>query len=124
MDAFQVFETLKLDGFHLETDGKFLEVAPADKLSQYLIEIIKTKKHDLIRIIKAEHRLNKVSQMLNNDLSIKRAVITDVESDAENVIMTIAIRDVAMFEVFILKSKFDGLAILQILEKLNYETTH
>ena len=69
-------------------------------------------------------RYKRVLKMLEDDAKIKRAVVNDVESDSDNVIMTIAIRDTAVFEVFILKSRFDGLSALQILDNLNYQTTH
>ena len=71
-----------------------------------------------------EQRRERVLKILEDDLLIKRAVFNDVESDIDNVIIAVAIRNAGTFEMAISKAKFNGMAIQQILDNLNHQNTH
>jgi len=45
------------------------------------------------------------------------ACITDIEADPENVVVAIAMRDVATFQLWIPRAKWDGPLFLDMLEK-------
>lgn len=74
----------------------------------------------------AEHarakRREKVLRMLSENPDTKRAIITDLDSDSDNVILTIAIRDVATSEMLIPKYKYDGLVLLELIHNLDHAT--
>jgi len=71
--------------------------------------------------LKAEARRQKVLNALVEKPETKRAIITDIESNPDNVILAIAIRDQYTFEMLIPKDKYDALMILEL---LNCESVH
>lgn len=64
-----------------------------------------------------EQRRKKVLTMLSENPTIQRAFVTDAESDPDNVILTVAIRDVASFEMLIPREKYDPFLLLQTIER-------
>ena len=56
-------------------------------------------------------------KILDDKPDIQRAFITDSEADPKNVIVTIAIRNVASFEITISKSRFDPFLFLELIER-------
>ena len=64
-----------------------------------------------------ERRRLKVLAMLADKPETQRAFITDMESDPDNVIMTIAIRDQYTFEMLIPKSKYDPFILLELIKR-------
>lgn len=67
--------------------------------------------------LKRESRRLKVLAMLAEKPDSQRAIITNLDSDPDNVILTIAIRNVATFEMQIPKQKYDGFMLLELIEK-------
>ena len=53
--------------------------------------------------------------MLDDKPNVHRAFVTDTESDARHVIVTIAIRGVASFEMLIPMDKYDPFLMLELL---------
>jgi hypothetical protein len=70
----------------------------------------------------AEARRQAVLSMLANELGITYALTSDTEADPDAVIITLAIRDKATCELKIPKDRYDGLAILQIIEQQTNES--
>lgn len=66
---------------------------------------------------KHEERRKKVLAMLADKPDSQRAIITDMNSDRDNAILTIAIRDQYSFEILIPKGKYDAFALLKLIEK-------
>lgn len=64
-----------------------------------------------------ERRREKVLKMLEDDPKIQRAFVTDTEADPQHVILTIAVRGVASFELLIPKDRYDGFMLLEIIQK-------
>lgn len=65
-----------------------------------------------------EKRRQKVIKMLTDNPDIQRAFITDAESNKDNVILTMVIRDKYSFEMLIPKTKYDAFAILAAIQNL------
>lgn len=63
-----------------------------------------------------EKRRQRVVKMLEDNLSIQRAFVTDTETDRANVILTLAVRGVGVCEFLIQKSKYEPFMILEALE--------
>ena len=68
-----------------------------------------------------EQRRQKVLQMLKDNPDSKRAFVTDTESDPDNVILTLAIRDQYSFEMLIPKHKYDPFLLLELIEKCSIQ---
>lgn len=66
---------------------------------------------------KREERRAKVLTMLAENPKTLRAFITDMDSKPDSVILTIAIRDVATFEMQISKDRYDPFVFLEVLQK-------
>lgn len=66
---------------------------------------------------KREERRAKVLAMLAENPKTRRAFITNLDNDPDSVILTIAIRDVATFEMQISRDKYDPFMLLKLIEK-------
>jgi len=77
------------------------------------------KKSADIEETQRESRRAKVLAILaaNPNPNTKRAIITDMDSDPKNVIVTVAIRGQYSFELLIDRSKYDPFIMLEILER-------
>ena len=117
MDAAEIIEYLREQNFTVETDGDCLELSPPEKITEELIQRLRKHKPAIIAELKREQRRAKVLQMLEDRPEIRRAFVTDSESDPDNVILAMAIRGVASFEMLIPKDKYDGFAMLEVIQK-------
>ncbi|MDV6341222.1 hypothetical protein R2103_05505 [Nitrosomonas sp. Is24] len=118
MEAAEIIEYLRQRELNVTlTDGDSLELSPAEKITHELIERLRKHKPAIIQELKREQRREKVLRMLAENPGTQRAFVTDTESDPDNVIMTLAIRNQASFEMLIPKDKYDGFAILEFLHK-------
>ena len=70
-----------------------------------------------------EARRQKVIAMLEAAPGMQRAIYTDTGSDPDNVILTVALRNLATCEMLIPKSKYDSWRFLELIERLD-QTTH
>lgn len=66
---------------------------------------------------KREERRAKVLAMLAERPEVQRAFVTDMSADPDNVIVTIAIRNVASFEMLIPKDKHDPFMLFELINK-------
>ena len=118
MEAAEIIEYLRNRDLTVNiTDDDSLELYPAEKITNELIERLRKHKPAIIEELKREQRREKVLNMLEERPEIQRAFVTDTESDRDNVILTIAIRGVASFELLIPKHKYDPFAVLGIIQK-------
>lgn len=67
--------------------------------------------------LKRESRRLKVLAMLAEKPDSQRAIITNLDSDPDNVILTIAILDHYTFEMTIPRDKYDGFMLLELIKK-------
>ena len=68
-------------------------------------------------------RRHKVLAMLEENPGTQRAIYTDTNSDSHNVILTIAVRHVATYEMLIPKTKYDPFRLLALIEQ-HYGSIH
>lgn len=80
----------------------------------------RTDRNDRTDILdfKLEKRRKKVLVMLDEKPDIQSTFITDMDSDLNNVILTIAIRNQYTFEMEISKNKYDAFLMIEILNKV------
>ena len=69
-----------------------------------------------------ETRRQKVIAMLAQNPDTKRAIYTDTDSDPDNIILTIALRNAAMCEMLIPKEKYDPFLFLKLIERHGNQT--
>ncbi|MBL8499090.1 MAG: hypothetical protein JNL77_00660 [Nitrosomonas sp.] len=117
MEAKEIIEYLRNKEFTVKTDGQYLDLAPAAKVTSELIERLRKHKPAIIAELKREERREKVLQMLEERPEIQRAFVADTETDPGNVILSMAIRNAGTFELLIPKHKYDPFAVLEIIQK-------
>lgn len=71
-----------------------------------------------------EARRQKVLAMLDADPDKQRAIFADTTSEPENVILAIAVRHFATFEMLVPKAKYDPWQLLNILDRHEIQSTH
>lgn len=65
----------------------------------------------------AEARRQRVLGMLRDNPGVRYAVVTDMEHDPNAVILTLAIRGVGTCELAIPRAKYDGVLLLDLIER-------
>ncbi len=117
MEAIEIIEYLREQNFTVKADGDFLELSPPEKITEELIKRLRKHKPAILAELKREERRLKVLAMLTENPDSQRAIITDLNNDSGNVILTIAIRDQYTFEMQIPKDKYDAFTLLEMINK-------
>lgn len=90
MEAAEIIEYLRNRDLTVNiTDDDSLELYPAEKITNELIERLRKHKPAIIEELKREQRREKVLKMLEERPEIQRAFVTDTGSDRHNVILTL-----------------------------------
>ena len=113
----ELIEILRADGLTIEADGDFIEIKPAHKVTEELMNRLRKHKPEILAELKREERSAKVLSMLADQPGIQRTFLTDSEADPQHVIVTIAIRDQYTFEMTIPREKYDAFLIVELIEK-------
>ncbi len=71
-----------------------------------------------------ENRRQKVIAMLEAAPDTQRAIYADTDSDPDNVILAVAIRDKATCELLIPKAKYDPWLLLELIKRHGAQSTH
>ncbi|MBX3640976.1 MAG: hypothetical protein KF888_10805 [Nitrosomonas sp.] len=118
MEAAEILEYLREKEIQVKlVDNNYIDLLPAEKITNELIERLRQYKPAIIAELKREERRKKVLMMLEDNPDSKRAFVTDTESDPDNVILTLAIRNQYSFEMLIPKHKYDPFVALEIIRK-------
>lgn len=117
MEAAEIIEDLRNQNLTIQSNGDYLELSPPEKITEELIQRLRKHKPAILAELKREERRTKVLAMLAEKPETKRALTTDLISDRDSVILTIAIRDVAIFEMQISRDKYDPFVFLEMLQK-------
>ena len=112
---------LRNDGYSICADGSCLDISPAEDLSPEIVRQLKLGKPEILNALGREEkaraiRREKVLAMLKANPGSLRAMCTDIKSDLNNVILTVAIRDKATCEMFVAKTNFDPFQLLSLVE--------
>ncbi|AEJ01840.1 hypothetical protein Nit79A3_2049 [Nitrosomonas sp. Is79A3] len=121
MGAIEIIAELRQQNFTVKADGEYLDIAPAAKVTNELIERLRKHKPAIIMELQREERRERVLKMLHDRPDIPRAFLTCTESDSQLVIVTVALRGLYSFELQIPKHKYDGFLMLEL---LNSEGVH
>ncbi|MCP5246048.1 MAG: hypothetical protein H6937_08895 [Burkholderiales bacterium] len=116
MNATEILEYLRDRDIQVKlVDNEFIDLSPAKKLTDELIERLRQHKPAIIAELKREQRYQKVLQMLTNYPDKQRVYITDDRTDPDNVILTVAIRNLVSYEMLIPKSKYDLFVLFELI---------
>jgi len=121
MGATDLIFKLRSDGYSISADGGYLDISPADDLSPELLRQLKLGKPEILTALGREEkaraiRREKVLAVLKANPGSLRAMCTDIKSDLNSVILTIAIKGKATCEMYVAKEKFDPFQLLSLLE--------
>lgn len=117
MEAAEIIEDLRNQNLTIQSNGDYLELSPPEKITEELIQRLRKHKPAILAELKREERRAKVLAMLAEKPETKRALTADMISDRDSMILTIAIRDVATFEMQISKDRYDPFMLLELIEK-------
>jgi hypothetical protein len=82
-----------------------------------IVAMLREAENDPVAPTPSDGRLDKVIGKLRDDPGLRYAMATHCDVDPEAVILTLAIRGKAASELRIPKSRFDALALLELIEK-------
>lgn len=118
MNAAEILEYLREKEIQVKLiDNEFIDLSPAKKLTDELIQRLRQHKPAIIAELKREQRRQKVLSMLSENQDQHRAFYVDPDSDQDNVIVAVAIRGLATCEIAIPRHKYDPFLVLEIIDK-------
>lgn len=125
MGAPGLLHALRDQGFKLWADGGRLMVAPKAHITDETRALIQTHRTELLTALAAdplpdpaaEARQQRVLELLAANPSARYALLTDLESDPEAAIVALGIRGQATCEFRIPRDKYDGLLLLDLIER-------
>jgi len=117
MGASELIFKLRNNGYLIVADGSYLDISPADNLSDEFVQKLKQRKTEILSELQRETRQKKVFAMLKENPDKQRAVYADTESDQDNVILTIAVRYLSTCEMLIAKAKYDPFRLMELIEQ-------
>ena len=121
MNAYDLVLELRSKGYSIIADGSYLDISPAENLPPELVQQLKQSKAEVLAVLRLEQqqesRRQKAIAMLGANPDMRRAIYTDTESDPHNVIMVIAVRHVATFEMLIDKVKYAPWRLLEVVDQ-------
>jgi len=116
MGASDLIVNLRESGFSIKAEKSRLQIAPAKELTNELKETIRQNKIEILTELQQEIRQQRVLTILEVTSENQRAIYTDTESDPDNVILTIAVRHIAITEMLIPKAKYDPFLLLSLVD--------
>ena len=118
-----IFE-LRRKGYSVRADGNYLDISPANNISPELVQQLKQSKPELLAELQRETRQAKVLAKLDADSTLNGAYNVDSECGLDQVIVTIAVRGVATYELAIPRAKYDPWQFLELYEKRGGQSVH
>jgi hypothetical protein len=129
MSVADLIRAIHWHGGHVTVDGDDLHLSAPQPLPADLVDQIRKHKMELLHYLNkdaantddsdadaAETRRQMVLAMLKENPGITYAITNDTEIEAVAVIITLAIRDKATYELRIPKAKYDAFALLRVIE--------
>lgn len=120
MGANDLISQLRNDGFSVKAENSQLVIKPAKQLTDDLKKSILQCKQEILGQLKEEEkreaRLRYALEILYADPNAKHVVTADTESEENDVILVIAIRGIAVFEMKISKDKYDPFKIMELVQ--------
>jgi hypothetical protein len=120
MDAIQLIHSADFDGIHLDlTPDGGLHYSGDPVLIAKWLPILRANKSAIVAELHRERRHAKVAAMLGDGRKYAVYVADDL---SDPVVATCAIRGIATFELAIPRHSYDGLVLLELIEKHSTES--
>jgi len=130
MNAPDILVRLHAVGVSLSRRGDKLIATPKAAVTPEILDLIRAHKPELLSALTdplpdpaAEARRQRVLAMLADHPEARCAVLSDMRADPGVVLLTMAIRGVATCELRIPREKYDGVLLLDLIER-HGETIH
>ena len=129
MGAPDVLAYLSALGLHVTREGTDIRAWPKAALTDEARNLIRAHKAELLDVLSleqrhepppdpaAENRRREVLDMLSQNPTARYAFQTDLEADPEIVLLTLAIRGEATCELRILRAKYDGFLLFDLVRR-------
>lgn len=124
MGAPELIFKLRNDGYSIIVDGSYLDISPAENLPDRFVQQLRQNKSEILVELQRETRQQKATAMLEENPKIQRVIHTDTDDDQFNIILTIAVRNVAICEMLMPKDKYDPWQLLTLSEQLGVQNVH
>ena len=124
MGAPELIFELRRKGYSIRADGGYLDISPSDNLPPELVQQLKQRKTEILIELQREARRGKAIAMLEASPDTLRAIYTDINSDPHNVILTLAVRNLATCEMLIPKANSDPWRLLELIERHGVQNVH
>ena len=124
MTPAQLIQRVCNHGGQVAIDGSELVLSAPRPLPTDLLHQLRSHKAELVRYLTmeasnsdpAEWRRQEVLAMLARDPTITRVIITDDQADGDFVIGTFGLRDVGTCELRFPRARYEGLAVLELID--------
>jgi hypothetical protein len=141
MGAIELLAKFKSEGLTLMAEGDRIAVEPKSAITDYARTLIRQHKAELLPLLRAEDdqvatqdegplwgsvrqgeadregRYERVESMLAKSPAIRYALVTNAEGDLDDVVLTLAIRDLGTCELRTPKAKYDPFLIIRLLDE-------
>jgi hypothetical protein len=125
MTPVEIIEQATVDGVNLVlTTTGTIKVTGEQLAVDRWLPTLRQNKADILAELQREVMRRKIISMLGAEPEALRAVYLDADSDPNNVILSIAIRQVATCEMLIPKDKYDPWRLLELIEKQEVRHVH
>lgn len=104
----------------LSDDGN-IKVAGDQSIIDKWLPLLREYKSGIVDLLKIELKQQRVREMLTADPNKKYAILVD-DAESDPVVVTVGIRGLATFELHIPLVRYDGIALLQVLDEYASET--
>lgn len=117
MSAVEIIESAVLDGVRLAltTEGRLHYSGDADVIAQWL-PVIRENKSDIVIELHSERRRAELLAMLDASPDRRYSMLVE-DTSTDPVIVAVGIRGISIFELEIPRKYYDGLVLLELIEK-------
>jgi len=125
MGAPDILTQLRAQGLSLTAEGGgTIRAEPRTALTDEARALIRDHKPALLTLLAIEARRQRVIALLQADPERRMAVITDIDSEPDHVIVTVGIRDQATADLAIPRSRYDGIRVLELIQLHTAQRRH
>lgn len=119
MNPLEIIEQTSIDGLTLSisADERISIIGDRNIISEWL-PLIREHKDQIMVLLQREMRQKQVLEMLDSDPMKRYAVICE-DPSSDPVLLTVAIKGAAAFELEIPHAHYDGVALLEVIEQFS-----
>ena len=121
LDLPELLERLTAAGVKLAARGGNIIASPKAAVTPEIVDLIRAHKSELLQTMatdaEVDARRTQLLAMLATRPETRYALLTDAQNDPESVLLALAIRGIGMCEMEIPRIRFDGIELLELVER-------